>query len=107
MKAVVALVCSVALLFGCFPNEPHKRTIAKYVEGGALIVGIGISAIANTGADCDQMAMQGPHVDNSCRTKAEILGTTGLLLILGGLLGFVTTIATAEDAVVLHDQKES
>ena len=58
MKVVVALVCSVTvLLAGCFPNNPARRRQAKYVEGAALIAGIAVSAVANTGTDCDQMDM--------------------------------------------------
>jgi hypothetical protein len=109
MKAVVALVCSVTvLLAGCFPNNPARRRQAKYVEGAALIAGIGVSALANTGADCDQMDMMSTvHGDNSCRTTAQWLGTAGLLLIVGGLLGFVATIATAEDIEVKQEKKEA
>lgn len=108
MKAAVALLCSVAMIAGCFPNNPAARTKAKYVEGAALVAGIVISAVANTGADCDSMdMMQGPNVDNDCRDKAKWLGTAGVVLILGGLLGFVATIATAEDDQVKKEQKES
>ena len=107
MKAVVALLCSVAVLTGCFPNNPQHRTYAKYAEGGALIAGIAVSAFTNTGADCDSMEMPGPNVDNNCRTKAQWLGTLGLALILGGLLGFVATISTAEDVELKKEQKEA
>jgi hypothetical protein len=55
MKAAVALLCSVTVLTGCFPNNPQHRTYAKYAEGAALVAGIAVSAFANTGADCDQM----------------------------------------------------
>lgn len=106
MKAVVALLCSVAVLTGCFPNNPKHRTYAKYAEGTALVAGIAISAFANTGADCDAMEMPGPNIENNCRTTAKWLGTLGLALILGGLLGFVATISTAEDAVLKQEQKQ-
>jgi len=97
MKAAVALAVSVSLLLiGCFPNNARHRTYAKYTEGGMLVTGIIISALANTGADCDEMMMAGKPVDD-CRTTAKWLSTAGVVLILGGLLGFVATIATAED----------
>jgi len=107
MKAAVALLCSVAVLTGCFPNNPQHRTYAKYAEGTALVAGIAISAIANTGADCDAMEMPGPNIENNCRTKARWLGTLGLALILGGLLGFVATISTAEDVELKAEQKQA
>lgn len=107
MKAAVALVASVALLAGCFPNNPRARTYAKYGEGAALIAGIAISAVANTGADCDETSMPGPNVDDDCRRNAKILGTVGLLLILGGLLGFVATISTAEDQELKAENAEA
>jgi hypothetical protein len=94
MKAAVALALSVSLL-GCFPNNARHRTYAKYAEGASLVTGIIISAVANTGADCDQMSMAG--VDDNCRTTAKWLSTAGVILILTGLVGFVATIATAED----------
>ncbi len=108
MKAAVALLCSVAMIAGCFPNNPAARTKAKYVEGAALVAGIAISAIANTGADCDSMdMMMGPNVETDCRDKAKWLSTAGVVLILGGLLGFVATIATAEDDDLKKEQKAS
>jgi hypothetical protein len=107
MKAAVALLCSVTVLAGCFPNNPQHRTYAKYAEAAALVAGIAVSAFANTGADCDQMEMPGPNVDNDCRSHAQWLGTLGLTLILGGLLGFVATIATAEDVELKKEQKQA
>ncbi len=98
MKAAVALLLSFSML-GCFPNNPRARTIAKWVEGGAVVSGIAISAIANTGADCDADPNPGPNDPmDDCRTTAKWLSTLGVTLILGGLLGFVATISTAEDA---------
>ena len=94
MKAAVALAVSISLL-GCFPNNAQHRTYAKYAEGAALVGGIIISAVANTGADCDNDAMTGVMTD--CRDTAKWLSTAGVVLILGGLLGFVATISTAED----------
>lgn len=84
-------------LAGCFPHDPHKRTIAKLAEGGALVTGIGISAFANTGADCDNNANMPGSDPSDCRTNAKWLSTLGVALILAGLLGFVATVSTAED----------
>lgn len=95
MRTAVALLVSVSML-GCFPHNAKHRTYAKYAEGGALVGGIVISAIGNTGADCDQMEMLG-GADTNCKRNAQILSTVGVALILGGLLGFVATVSTAED----------
>lgn len=94
-RAVVALLASVSLL-GCFPHNARNRTIAKASEGGAILAGIAISAFANTSADCDMMAMPGIN-DSGCHSKAQWLTTAGVVLIVGGLLGFVATVSTAED----------
>jgi hypothetical protein len=99
MKAAVALFLAIAML-GCFPHNPRHRTYAKYAEGGALVAGIAISAVANTGADCDERMMPGPNVNDSCRSTATVMSTVGVALILGGLLGFVATVSTAEDEEV-------
>lgn len=93
IRPAVALLLSVSML-GCFPHNARHRTYAKYAEGGALVGGIVISAVGNTGADCDQMDMRG---GTSCRSNAQILSTIGVTLILAGLLGFVATVSTAED----------
>lgn len=94
-RAVVALLVSVSML-GCFPHNARNRTIAKASEGGAILAGIAISAFANTGADCDMETM--PGVDESgCHNKAQWLSTAGVVLIVGGLLGFVATVSTAEE----------
>ena len=84
-------------LAGCFPHDPHKRTIAKFAEGGALVGGIAISAFANTGADCDNNANMPGQDPSNCRSTAKWLSTLGVTLILAGLLGFVATVSTAED----------
>ena len=95
MRAAVALLVSISLL-GCFPHNPRARTYAKAGEGASILAGIAISALAGTGADCDEMTMAG--IDNSsCHTKAKWLTTTGVVLIVGGLLGFVATVSTAEE----------
>lgn len=100
MKAAVALAVSISLL-GCFPNNARHRTYAKLGEGAALIAGIAIAALANTGADCDTMHMM-EQENEKCRTTAKWLGTAGVVLILTGLLGFVATVATAEDDAGSH-----
>jgi len=83
-------------MLGCFPHNARNRTIAKAGEGGAILAGIAISAFASSGADCDMTTMAG--IDNSgCRNKAQWLGTAGVVLIVGGLLGFVATVSTAEE----------
>ena len=95
MRAVAALLVSVSLL-GCFPHNPKARTFAKAGEGVAILAGIGLSALGGTAADCDEMAM--PGIDNSaCHDKAKWLNAAGIVLIAGGLLGFVATVSTAED----------
>jgi hypothetical protein len=94
MRAAVALLVSVSML-GCFPHSERRRTYAKLAEGGALVGGIVISAVGNTGADCDAMAVNG--VESNCKSNAQILSTVGVTLILAGLLGFVATVSTAED----------
>jgi hypothetical protein len=95
-RAVVALLVSVSLL-GCFPHSPQKRTYAKIGEGTAIVAGIAISAFANTAADCDQMEVTGINNNSSCESGAKWATTAGVVLIVGGLLGFVATVSTAED----------
>lgn len=98
MRAAVALLLTMTMtVAGCFPHDPHKRTIAKLAEGGALVGGIAISAFANTGADCDNNANMPGSDPSDCRTTAKWLSTLGVTLILAGLLGFVATVSTAED----------
>ena len=96
IRAAVALVVSDSLL-GCFPHNARRRTYAQIGEGTAIVAGIAISAFSNTAADCDQMA--GPGIDDSgCKSSARWASTAGVTLILAGLLGFVATVSTAEDA---------
>lgn len=100
MRAVVALAVSASLL-GCFPHSPRKRTYAQLVEGGSILAGIAISAIANTTADCDNMSSSpGVMDDDSCKSGAKWATTAGVVLIVGGLLGFVATVSTAEEDAV-------
>jgi hypothetical protein len=94
MRAVAIL--ALTSLLGCFPHNHKARTYAKYSEGGALVAGVGLEFLVNSGADCDQMA--GPlQSASSCHTRATMLGDLGVALILSGLLGFVATVSTAED----------
>ncbi len=96
MRAAVALLVSLSLTAGCFPHNEKHRTYAKIGEGSALVAGILISALSNTGADCDEKRAPGTEITD-CRSNAHILSTVGVVLILGGLLGFVATVSTAED----------
>lgn len=98
MRAAVAFILAISMtLAGCFPHDPHKRTIAKITEGGALVSGIAISAFANTGADCDSMNTKPGQDPTNCKSHAQVFSTIGVALILAGLLGFVATVSTAED----------
>lgn len=92
---VVALLASFSLL-GCFPHNARHRTYAKLGEGGAIVAGIVLEALVNSGADCDQMAGTATG-STSCHDKATLLGDVGVGLILGGLLGFVATISTEDE----------
>ena len=95
MNRAVALLLSVSLL-GCFPHSARKRTYAQLTEGGMILAGIAVGATSNTTADCDMMAMQG-MVNQSCKDKAQTMSAIATVLVVGGLLGFVATISTAED----------
>jgi hypothetical protein len=95
-RAVVALLVSVSLL-GCFPHSARNRRYAQLGEGAAILGGIVISAVSNTSADCDEMQVPGLN-DSSCQNKAQWMTTAGVVLIVGGLLGFVATVSTAEKA---------
>ncbi len=95
IRAAVALLVSVSLL-GCFPHNKQHRTYAQLGEGAAILAGIAISAFANTAADCDRMTAPGVD-DSGCKSSAKWASTAGVTLILGGLLGFVATVSTAED----------
>jgi hypothetical protein len=96
MKVAAALV-SMSLLAGCFPHNEKYRTYAKVGEGASLATGIIIESLIQSGADCNQMQVPGVNMSDSCHTKASALGSVGVILILGGLLGFVATISTSED----------
>ena len=92
------MLVSVSLLGGCFPHNPKARTYAKVAEGTALLAGIAISAFANTAADCDQMTVSGLNAgEASCRSGAQWASAAGIALVVGGLLGFVATVSTAEE----------
>lgn len=98
MRSVVAFGLSVSLFLGaCFPNNAKHRMYAKIGEGGALVGGIVMLAVVNSGADCDASSMPGGEPDEGCKTKAAWLGNVGLGLILIGLLGFIATVSTSED----------
>jgi hypothetical protein len=96
LAAVTALSLSLVTLGGCFPHNAHHRTIAKWSEGGALVAGIALGAVASTGADCDTMGSV-EQSTSGCRMGGTILSTASLILITGALLGFVATVSTADD----------
>jgi len=97
MRAAVALLVTLTMsTAACFPHNEQHRTYAKLGEGGALVAGIILSGIANTGADCDEKRAPGTELKD-CHSNANILSTVGVTLILAGLLGFVATVSTAED----------
>ncbi len=82
-------------MVACFPGQPKHQRYAKLTEGGFLVGGIAILAVANTGADCDMMArLPGENAD--CKSSAGFQGGIGLAMILAGLVGFAATVATAE-----------
>lgn len=96
MRSSAALVAAFAITTGaCFPNNAHHRTIAKYAEGGAILAGIAILAVAKTGADCRTAIANMPDAD--CQNRAELVGDIGLGLLLTGLVGFIATVSTSED----------
>ncbi|HEY4059926.1 MAG TPA: hypothetical protein VGM39_25095 [Kofleriaceae bacterium] len=96
MRTSVALVAALAVSTGaCFPNNAHYRTIAKYSEGGAILAGLAILAVAKTGADCRTDVANMPDAD--CQDRAELVGDVGLGLLLSGLIGFIATVSTSED----------
>lgn len=94
MRAI-AVVVSIALL-GCFPHNKPMQRYSKYAEGGAIVSGIGLEFLANTGADCDTMGGPGSVPSQSCHSRATLLGDVGVGLMLAGLLGFVATVSTDE-----------
>lgn len=98
MRAAVALLVSLSLFAGaCFPNNKRHQMYAKLAEGGAIVAGIGMLYVVNSGADCDMMSAPGGQPDDDCKSKASVLGTVGLGLILIGLVGFIATVSTSED----------
>jgi hypothetical protein len=84
------------MLLGCFPNNAKHRQYAMYVEGGFLLGGVAILAVANTGADCDMSVGLGMP-KNDCKSSASLISGLGLALIIGGLVGFMGTVATTAD----------
>lgn len=99
MRAAVALVLSLIVFSGaCFPNNSKYQTYAKLGEGASMLAGIGLLLAVNTGADCDMKSMPGGEADDGCKNKATVLGNLGLALVIVGLVGFIATVSTAEDA---------
>ena len=91
------IVLLVALVSGCFANARHRRT-AKLGEGAAIATGILVLSLAPSGADCRYVASEGRDSYDSCQTNANLVGTAGLALVLGGLLGFAITQMTTPEA---------
>jgi hypothetical protein len=93
MRAV-ALLLAVTLI-GCFPHNDHHRTIAKITEGGVIVGGITILAIANSSpANCEK---KDPISQPDCKSRAGLVGTIGLGMILLGIAGFIGTVSSADD----------
>ncbi len=95
MRAI-ALVTSLSLL-GCFPHDPHARMIAQISEGGAAALGVTILALTHTNADCEANNMNIAMPDMSCQNKSNALSDIGLALMIGGLVGFIATVSSAEE----------
>jgi hypothetical protein len=93
---VAASVVAVAVLAGCFPENPRARTFAKYGEGAAVVAGVIVLAVANSGADCDALGQPGVP-DSNCRKSSTTATSIGLSAILVGLVGFIATISTTPD----------
>ena len=83
----------MTMLAACFPENPRARTIAKYAEGGVVLAGIAVLAVANSGADCDAHGQPGVP-DSNCQSTSSTASTVGFSMILVGLLGFIATIST-------------
>jgi hypothetical protein len=96
-RAVASLLVVSIALFGCFPKDPHKRTIAMFAEGGAFLGGIALEGFLQTGADCDAMRPIGAPPPADCHTHNSSLGGIGIGLILAGVIGFIATVSTAEE----------
>lgn len=94
MRAVAILLA----LSACFPHDAHKQTLAKYAEGAAIVTGIGLQYAVNSQADCDAQKVTGAGGGGSCQLTGAVVGDLGVGLILAGLVGFIVTVSTSEDA---------
>ena len=94
MRAVAILLA----LSACFPHDAHKQTLAKYAEGAAIVSGIALEFAANSQADCDADRVTGAGGGGNCQLTGAIVGDAGVTLLLAGLVGFIVTVSTAEDA---------
>jgi hypothetical protein len=92
----LAVLLTLSLLSGCFPNSHKHRTIAKITEGALVAGGVVILAVSNTQADCSGMSMI-PGVREDCESSAGTASALGLGMILVGLIGFVATVSTQPD----------
>ena len=93
---VVASLVAVAVLAGCFPENPRARTFAKYGEGASVLAGVIVLAVANSSADCEARGQPGVP-DSNCRSTSSTATAVGLTAIIVGLVGFIATISTTPD----------
>lgn len=94
MRLIV--ISLLVLATGCFPHNARNRKIAKWTEGAAMVGGIVLLSQAKTGADCTA-GPAGRDAYDSCRFNAQLVGGTGLGLVLAGLVGFGITQITSGD----------
>jgi hypothetical protein len=96
MRAAVALVVSLSVAStACFPHNKKARFYSQIGEGAALAGGIVLLSFTKTTADCEMENKFGGD-KAGCNDRANLLGGLGLGLILVGLIGFITTVSTAE-----------
>jgi hypothetical protein len=95
MRSALALSLVAAMLAGgCFPHSAKKRVIAEIAEGALLAGGVVLESTVTTTADCE--AMLSPSA--SCGADGTRNGGIGVAMILTGLVAFIATISSAEEA---------
>ena len=92
----LAVLLTLSLCTGCFPNNGKHRTIAKITEGAFVAGGVAILALSSTQADCNTSSMI-PGVREDCEADAGSLSALGFGMILVGLIGFIATVSTQPD----------